>query len=188
MEYRKKQIKPDTVKEYKRVKVLLVGDGGVGKSALVGRMSGGTFDSKYNPTIGSDFVNCSVMAKGEEVKLYIFDMSGNPEYVEVRNEFYKETQALLLAFDLTSKKSFDALDMWLREANKFGGETLPVWVVGTKLDLDSKRAVDKAIAADWAKSRSFKGYFEVSAVSGTHVAHLVGNGLNELFVDLVSKI
>ncbi len=94
-------------------------------------------------------------------------MSGNPEYVEVRNEFYKEVQALLIVFDIGSKKSFDALDMWLREANKYGGENLPVWVVGTKADQDSRRAVEKSAGPDWAKSRSFRGYFEVSAQTGT---------------------
>ena len=69
MEYKKKQIKPDPVKEFKGVKILLAGEGGVGKSSIVLRLSTGVFDSKYNPTIGSDFVNSSVTVKGEEVKV-----------------------------------------------------------------------------------------------------------------------
>ena len=180
MDYKKKQIRPDPVKEYKNYRILIVGEGGVGKTSIATRMSTGSCDSKYTPTIGSDFYNCSFTVKGEEAKISMFDMSGNPEFIEVRNEFYKESQVLMMVFDITSKKSFDALDMWLREANKYGGEALPVWVVGTRLDQEAKRAVEKSAANDWAKSRSFKGYFEVSAVTGS--------GMTELFSDIVNKL
>jgi DnaJ family protein C protein 27 len=59
----------------------------------------------------------------------------------VRNEFFKESQALVLMFDITKKATFDALDMWLREASKNGGENLPVFVVGNKSDLAGNRKV-----------------------------------------------
>lgn len=59
----------------------------------------------------------------------------------MRNEFFKESQALILMFDITRKASFDALDMWLREASKNGGENLPVFVVGNKSDLAGNRKV-----------------------------------------------
>ena len=56
-------------------------------------------------------------------------------YVEVRNEFYKESNMLFIVFDITNQESFDGIDMWLREVSKNGGEKLPVMLVGTKLDL-----------------------------------------------------
>ena len=56
-------------------------------------------------------------------------------YVEVRNEFYKESNMLFIVFDITSQESFDGIDMWLREVSKNGGEKLPVMLIGTKLDL-----------------------------------------------------
>ena len=80
----------------------------------------------------------------------------------MRNEFYRESNALLLVYDVTNKKSFDAFDMWLREVSKFGGEALPVFVCGTKCDLSSKRIVSTQDGEDWTKSRSFGGFFEVS--------------------------
>ena len=45
-----------------------------------------------------------------------WDMSGNPEFYEVRNEFYRDANAILLVFDMTLKSSLDGLDMWIREA------------------------------------------------------------------------
>lgn len=86
--------------------------------------------------------------------------------MEVRNEFYKESQALLIMFDITRKSTFDALDMWLREASKNGGENLPVFVIGNKLDLSDKRKVNKNDAEKWTKQRNFLGYFETSPKDG----------------------
>ncbi len=51
----------------------------------------------------------------------------------MRNEFYKEGDALVLFYDVTSRRSFESLDMWLREANKFGGEGLTVFLVANKV-------------------------------------------------------
>lgn len=69
-------------------------------------------------------------------------------------------------FDITRKASFDALDMWLREASKNGGENLPVFVVGNKSDLAGNRKVQKADAEKWVKARTFVGYFETSPKEG----------------------
>ena len=71
----------------------------------------------------------------------VWDLSGGQDYIEVRNEFYKESQVLLIMFDITRKQTFDALDMWLREASKNEGDKLPVFVVGNKSDLSSNRKV-----------------------------------------------
>jgi DnaJ family protein C protein 27 len=49
-----------------------------------------------------------------------WDFSGHPEFVEVRNEFYREADLIVLIFDVAQKRSLDGLDMWLREANDFG--------------------------------------------------------------------
>ena len=71
----------------------------------------------------------------------IFDLAGEQSYLEVRNEFYKESQAVVIMFDVTRKGTFDALDMWIREISKHGGENLPVFVVGNKIDCGTKRKV-----------------------------------------------
>lgn len=64
----------------------------------------------------------------------LWDFSGLQQFFEVRNEFYKEANAILLIFDLCSKKSFDGLDNWIREANKYGAnKEAVVFVVGNKV-------------------------------------------------------
>ena len=69
-------------------------------------------------------------------------------------------------YDITNRKSFDALDMWLREVSKYGGDALPVAVIGNKLDKKSQRTMPKEEAESWTKARGFFGYYEVCATEG----------------------
>ena len=130
---RKDKIKVESSIEIKRLKLVIVGEGGTGKSSILKKYCYNSFESRYNATIGADFMTRSVEYMGKEVKLNMWDMGGHAEYYEVRNEFYKESDALIMVYDIASKKSFDALDNWIREASKCGGELLPVWVVGNKV-------------------------------------------------------
>ena len=93
----------------------------------------------------------------------LWDLSGDPAYAEVRNEFFKESQAILLMYDITKKKTFENMANWMAEASRADGAGLPVYVIGNKMDLDDKRAVPKAEAERWTQSKNFVGYFETSA-------------------------
>ena len=113
-----------------------------GKTSLCKTYTSPSEDIKVMPTVGSDFYSRILdTGNGNRLQVSFWDLSGNPDYVEVRNEFYKESNLIFLTFDLTSKKSFDKLDMWLREVSKYGGENLPVVVVGTKSDLVHRRNI-----------------------------------------------
>lgn len=97
----------------------------------------------------------------------------------MRNEFYKDVQAIILVFDITNKRSFETLDMWLREGSKFGSATPLLVVCGTKADLAGRRAVTKAEAESWCSSRRYD-YFEVSASAD--------QGVSQLFDMVVSRL
>ncbi len=178
---KKPAIKVETEKPFKRAKILVVGDGGVGKTSICKRLAQSSFDSKYTPTIGSDYFSGQIQIGKETLKMCLWDCSGHPEFVEVRNEFYKEANGLLLVYDITSKKSFDGLEMWIREAAKFKGETeIPVWICGNKTDLDSKRMVGKAQGEDMVHQRGFKNLFEVSALSDSNIQKMFAGIANDL--------
>ena len=72
------------------------------------------------------------------MQLAFWDLAGDQAYVEVRNEFYKDIQALIIMCDITNQKSFDAMEMWMREVGKYGAEntaSIKTFIVGNKLDL-----------------------------------------------------
>lgn len=153
-------------KESIKYKLIVVGEPNTGKSALVRRWVEETYNNRYEATVGVDFYSKVIGG----VAITIWDMSGHPEFFEVRNEFYKDCQGLCLVFDMTNRRTFDALDMWLREANKFGADKASLYtaIVGTKLDLGSRRVVTRQEAENWCDSRRFD-YFETSSSSGQGV-------------------
>jgi len=161
-----------------KIKISLLGEGGVGKTSLSEKYTSGNFDKQYTPTIAVDYKNRIIPHKDLNVNVNIWDFSGHPEFFEVRNEFYKETTAILLVFDITVKKSLDGLDMWMREASKYGAKDAIVFVCGNKSDESSKRIISESEGRQWAKSRDFT-YWEVSALKGTNI--------EEMFNDLIER-
>jgi DnaJ homolog subfamily C member 27 len=103
-----------------RIKILSIGSSGAGKSCLIKRYCEERFVSKYIATIGVDYGVKPVIVDGVEVRVNFWDLSGLPEFFEIRNEFYKETQGCMLVYDVASKESFLECDSWLSEAAKFG--------------------------------------------------------------------
>ena len=171
------------VKDTLRIKITSMGEGGVGKSCLIKRYCEEKFVSRYIATIGVDFGVKPVEIDGYDVKVNFWDLSGHPEFFDVRNEFYKDTQGVLLVFDVTQQHSFEALTGWMEEAKKYGVGRDTVWVVcGNKVDR-SQRQVSKAVADDWAKSQGFK-YFETSAKEGQSVDKV----FQYLFQKVVQKV
>ncbi|KAF0876286.1 DJC27 protein, partial [Crocuta crocuta] len=98
-----------------RIKVISMGNAEVGKSCIIKRYCEKRFVSKYLATIGIDYGVTKVQVRDREIKVNIFDMAGHPFFYEVRNEFYKDTQGVILVYDVGQKDSFDALDAWLAE-------------------------------------------------------------------------
>ena len=83
----------------KRIKVLAIGAGAVGKSCLIKRYCEERFVSKYIATIGIDYGVKPVNVDGIDVRVNFWDLSGHPEFFEVRNEFYKDAQGIIFGID-----------------------------------------------------------------------------------------
>lgn len=172
-----------------KIKIISIGNPESGKSCIIKRYCEKRFVSKYLQTIGIDYGVTKVNLKDREIKVNIFDMSGHEIFHEVRNEFYKDTQGVVLVFDVTDKASFDSLDDWIAEIKQdlermesSSSPTLDnmVFVVcGNKIDKGNKRVIDEADAKMWAMMKGYQ-YFETSASSGA--------GVNEMFEALFAEI
>ena len=111
-EVKRKPVKPVPPREPKKLKVVLVGESKAGKTSICRRMAENYAPKNHEPTVGSDFYQASVKAGPDTVLVSMWDLSGHEEFLEVRNEFYRESQVLLLVFDVATRRSFDSLDMW----------------------------------------------------------------------------
>ena len=171
-----------------RMKVVSIGDEGVGKSCVIKRYCEERFISKYISTIGIDYGVKRVQLSNQligggaggsssdgpattEVRVNFWDLAGGAEYAEIRNEFFKDAQAAVLVFDVTSAASFARLEQWLREAYACGmPKDAVVAVCANKVDLP-KRAVTEAEGRRWATAKGF-AYWETSAQSAQNVGRM----------------
>ncbi len=122
------------------MKVCLLGDGAVGKTALRERYLGKQFSSGYVMTIGADFAVKKTQIKTEEgekeVKFQIWDLAGQPRFNSVRELYYKGSHGGLLVFDITRRDSFTNLPAWVDELYKNSGRgIMPIALLGNKVDL-----------------------------------------------------
>ena len=129
-----------------------------------------------------DFGVRSVNIDNIEVKVNFWDLSGHPEFFEVRNGFYKDAQGAILVYDVGSKRSFESLDTWLKESAKFGAKALKVVVLANKVD-GKKRVVSLKDGQAWAAARGYR-YFDTSAASGDNVEQ----AFMDLFRQVVSEL
>ncbi|KAJ9461283.1 Ras-related protein RABE1a [Diplonema papillatum] len=156
-----------------RVKIVSMGSEGVGKSCLIKRYCEGKFVTKYITTIGIDFGVKPVVVDQTDVKVNFWDLSGNADYFEIRNEFYADAEGVLMVFDVTRLQTFKDLETWWAEAQQYGlPQGIPVTLCGNKTDLPAAaREVPERTAAGWARLHGFT-YFETSANTGLNVAEM----------------
>lgn len=151
------------------LKIIILGDSGVGKTSLMNQYVNKRFSSQYKATIGADFLTKEVMIDEKLVTLQIWDTAGQERFQSLGVTFYRGADACILVYDITSEKSFEQLNSWrddfLTQANPRDPENFPFVAIGNKVDRESERRVPKSKATQWCKSKGSKPipYFETSA-------------------------
>lgn len=148
-------------------KVLVAGDGSVGKTSLVRRYCDGKFESSRVMTIGVDFQTKLVELPTGTVKLSIWDMAGQERFASMRVGFYRGSRATALVFDVTRAESLANLEKWRNDILEVNHGQRFV-VVGNKIDLLKAKT---ASAPDYA-NRIGAEYVETSAATGDGVQRM----------------
>lgn len=150
------------------LKVVIAGDGSVGKTSLVRRYCEGKFEQTRIQTIGVDFQTKLVELPSGVVKLSIWDMAGQDRFQVVRSGFYKGSRASALVYDVTRSDTFLHLERWKEEIQTVVPQQ-PFAVIGNKIDL--QRSVSMEQARQFAQSIG-ASYLETSALTGAGVSQL----------------
>lgn len=150
-------------------KVVLLGDGGVGKTSIGNRYCYGKFSEDYLMTIGVNFFTKVVQYDNKSIKLQIWDIAGQKRFKEIRSIYYNGARAGILVFDITNRESFDGLDNWVWEFQEKVWN-VPLVLVGNKVDLED-RVVEVEEARNYANQLNAL-YLEVSAKSGVNIEQL----------------
>ncbi len=159
---------PPTRKWFERIKVTSLGSQKCGKSCLIKRYCENRFIPEYFATTGVDYGVKSATVETDRVRVNFWDLSGDPDHFEVRNEFYRDSQGAFLVFNVGDRRSFNELSNWITEAKRFGvPDDIPMIVCGTKIDKPG-REVSESEGQAWAHSHGFT-YFDTSASTGENV-------------------
>ncbi|CAG2252757.1 DNAJC27 [Mytilus edulis] len=164
---------------YRPSVVVGVGSACVGKTCLVKHFCESKFSAGYQPTVGVDYGFKIQHCEGIDLRVHLWDLSGSTEYIDVRNELYIQADAIFMAFDVTNQATFDALDSWLKEIQRYTTGTPDLIVVANKTDLKQKRVISTNESKKWANQNRIK-YFETSAATG--------DGVDRLFQDILVTI
>ena len=154
-----------------RIKLVLVGDTGVGKTSLVSRLRDNSFNENSKPTIGIDmlFLDRDVEIDGgsrkKKIPFAIWDTAGMERFRSMSPFFYRGTKCVVIVFDLTNKVSFGKIDKWRDEIDNFTNFKIKSFLIGNKKDRLSERDVPpNGEINDLATKLGFESYFEVSAM------------------------
>jgi len=149
-------------------KVVVAGDGGVGKTSLVRRYCEGKFDGSRVTTLGVDFQTKLVTVGEKIIKLSVWDIAGQDRFVSFRDTFYRGAHAVALVYDVTAPASFFNLMHWRDEVQSIV-PLVPMVVIGNKVDLFNVVPPDEV--RGWAKSGNMP-FLLTSASTGERVDEL----------------
>lgn len=150
-------------------KTILVGDSGVGKTSLLVQFDQGKFiPGSFSATVGIGFTNKVVTVDNAKVKLQIWDTAGQERFRSVTHAYYRDAQALLLLYDITSKSSFDNIRAWLTEIHEYAQSDVVIMLLGNKGDMDKERVIRREEGEKLAKEYSVP-FMETSAKTGVNV-------------------
>jgi len=124
------------------IKLLLIGDSGVGKSCLLLRFSDDSFTPSFIATIGIDYKIKTIEIDGVKIKLQVWDTAGQERYRTITNAYYRGAMGILLVYDVTNAKSFENIRSWIRNVEQHASENVNRILIGNKCDMIDKRIVD----------------------------------------------
>ena len=152
-------------------RICLIGNICVGKTSLLARYADNSFKESYANTIGVDFRVITLKYKDIIAKVHIWDTAGNERFKSITINYYRSSHGFIYVYDITSKESFENLDMWINLTNENCGTNAINFLVGNKSDLEKEREVSKEEGEEFAKKYDLI-FIETSAKNNDNVGKL----------------
>ncbi|XP_076080632.1 ras-related protein Rab-13-like [Mytilus galloprovincialis] len=150
-------------------KIILVGDGDVGKTSFIRRFTTGHFQRDCKMTIGVDFTVQTLQLDGKIVKLQIWDTAGQERFRSIIARYYRGTHAAIVMYDVTNTESLKNCVRWMNDFRIKCGEDIPQILLGNKCDKLSSRKVSSSDGERFARQHVMMSFLETSAKDGQNV-------------------
>ena len=144
------------------LKIVIVGDSGVGKTNLLSRFTRNIFDCETRNTIGVDFSAMDLIINNKNVKIQFWDTAGQEKYRAIASAYYKNAHGAIVVYDLTNKASFENTNTWLSELKEHGEDNIKIALFGNKKDLENEREILTEDSENLARNNELF-FMEVSA-------------------------
>lgn len=159
------------------LKLIFLGDQGVGKSSILNRFAQDKFEEGYQATIGLDYHSKFISVENQDIKVILFDTAGQEKFKSLLKLYIRDANIVVAVYDITSKASFDKIEGWIDETKDTRkDDNTIIALVGNKLDITTERQVSTAEASSYAKTKNYL-FEEVSAKTGA--------GISSLFYDKI---
>ena len=167
------KIKGQQKDKAQRIKFLVLGESTIGKSCLIERYINNTFKENYIATIGMDIRQKRLDINNIDVFLTINDTAGQERFRSLTKMVYKNTDGILVGFDLTKPKTLEQVEFWINqiESNKTKDSSISLVLFGNKCDMKEKIQV-KEEDIEKIKEKYNLRYYETSAKDGTNVQNI----------------
>lgn len=147
------------------VKIVFVGDSGVGKTNIFYVFTANQFNINSKATIGVDFVLKTVRYGSSFLKLQIWDTAGQERYKSFTNAYYQEAKGILIVYDVTDRTTFSNVQAWLKNIqDTVNKDSITIVLIGNKIDLQQERQVSTQEGESFAKANGLL-FMETSALS-----------------------
>ena len=123
------------------LKLIIIGDSGVGKTNLMTKYCDGEYKDSYVATIGVDFKLTHLTLDNTKMKMQVWDTAGQERFRNITATYYKGASGIVLTYAINDKQSFQNLEGWMRQVDSTVKEGVKKILVGTKTDLEEKREV-----------------------------------------------
>ena len=165
------KIVDNTIHHKYMFRICLIGNICVGKTSLLARYADNSFKESYANTIGVDFRVITLKYKDIIAKVHIWDTAGNERFKSITINYYRSSHGFIYVYDITSKESFENLDIWINLTNENCGTNAINFLVGNKSDLEKEREVTKEEGEEFAKKYDLI-FIETSAKNNDNVGKL----------------
>ena len=123
------------------IKILMIGESGVGKSCLISRYNKNEFSTSHLATIAIDFKMKLVEINGSKVKMQIWDTAGQERFSTLTNGFFKGSDGIIVVYSIADEKSFENVNKWMSQVHTRAPVDVKILLVGNKCDLESDRKI-----------------------------------------------
>jgi len=155
----------------------------MGKSNMLLRFADDVYSDDLNSTIGVDFKICTQTVDGKTVKMQIWDTAGQERFRTIAASYYRGAHGIVVAYDVTDRKSFENVRMWMQEIEKYVRGDVSRLLVGNKSDLSSKRCITHDEGKHLADELGVQ-FLETSAKDNSNIVET----FNSLCRDMVAHV